>query len=74
MQTVNLDDAKAHLIDLVDAASRGEEVIIRKDDETYVQLVPRIPVGRARRFGSAKGLIEVAPGFDKPLPEFDDYR
>ncbi len=32
MQTVSLDDAKAHLVDLINAAVAGEEVFIVRDD------------------------------------------
>ena len=29
---------------------------------------------RTSRFGWASGLVEFGPDFDKPLPDFDDYR
>jgi hypothetical protein len=29
---------------------------------------------KARRAGSAKGLINIQPDFDEPLEEFEDYR
>ncbi len=69
MPTVTLDEAKTHLVDLIDAAAAGEEVFIAKDDNVSVQLVPRPAKKGRRQFGSAKGLISMAPDFD----EFDSY-
>lgn len=73
MQTVTLDEAKTHLVDLFDAAAGGEEVFITKNDELSVQLVPRLVKRRKRHFGSAKGLISMAPDFDEPLDDFKEY-
>jgi antitoxin (DNA-binding transcriptional repressor) of toxin-antitoxin stability system len=73
MQQVNLDEAKARLLDLIDAAFNGESVSIVADDQRAVQLLPLGPHGRRRQAGSAKGLIQMADDFDAPLEEFKDY-
>lgn len=73
MQTMTLDEAKTHLVDLIDAAVAGEEVFITKDADLAVQLVPRVVKRRKREFGSAKGLISMAPDFDQPLEDFKEY-
>ena len=73
MQRVTLDEARECLLDLVDAAVAGEEVLIAKDAERAVQLVPRDTTPGRRRFGSARGLIEMAPDFDEPLEDFREY-
>jgi len=73
MQTVTLDEAKAHLVELVEAAAAGEEVFIKKNENVSVQLVPRAVQKRKRQFGSAKGLISMAPDFDEPLKDFKEY-
>lgn len=73
MQTMTLDEAKTHLVDLIEAAAAGEEVFIRKNDDFSVQLVPRVVKRRKRQFGSAKGLISMAPGFNEPLEDFKEY-
>lgn len=72
MQTVTLEEAKAQLGNLIEAAA-GEEVFIQKNDGSSVQLVPRVVKVRKRQFGSAKGLISMAPDFDAPLEEFREY-
>lgn len=74
MQTVTLEEARTHLRDLIEAAAAGEEVFITKDADLSVQLVPRVVKKRKRQFGSAKGLISMAPDFDEPLEEFKEYR
>jgi antitoxin (DNA-binding transcriptional repressor) of toxin-antitoxin stability system len=73
MQTMTLDEAKTHLVDLIEAAAAGEEVFIKKNEDLAVQLVPRSVKRRKRQFGSAKGLISMAPDFDEPLEEFKEY-
>ncbi len=73
MQTVTLAEAKSHLVDLIDAAAAGEDVFIKKDERLSVQLVPHQVKVRKRQFGSAKGLISMAPDFDEPLEDFKEY-
>ena len=73
MKMVNVDQAKTHLVDLIEAAAAGEEIYIKKDEELSVQLVPRASQRRKRQFGSAAGLIQMAPDFDEPLDEFKEY-
>jgi len=70
---VKLDEAKARLADLIEAAIKGEEVFILKNDHPVVQLVPLEPPKRHPRFGSAKGLVVMAEDFDAPLEDFSEY-
>ena len=73
MHQVNVEEAKDNLPELIDAAVKGEDVVITKDDEQVVRLVP-IPRTKARpQFGSAKGLITMSDDFDDPLPDFEEY-
>lgn len=77
MIQITLDDATKRLPDLVDAAVRGEEVLITVEDTQGTHLVRLVPVIWERprpRFGSAKGLFEMSDDFDAPLPDFDEYR
>ena len=70
MHQIKLDEAKADLSNLVDAAIRGETVFIITDDRQIVQLVPVEPSIRRPQFGSAKGLIIMSDDFDAPLEDF----
>jgi len=72
VQRVGLEEAMTHLIDLINAAMRGEEVVIVKDERSMVRLVP-MPLKPGRRAGSAKGMIQMADDFDEPLEDFDEY-
>ena len=69
LHQVNYNDPKIRWRDLVDAALRGEKVVIAKDGKQIVELVPVQP-GARRKFGSAKGKITIADDFDKPLNDF----
>jgi antitoxin (DNA-binding transcriptional repressor) of toxin-antitoxin stability system len=70
---VKVDDAKVRLLDLIEAAFKGEDVFILKDDQQVVQLVPVELPKRTPQFGSAKGLVAMAEDFDAPLEDFADY-
>jgi antitoxin (DNA-binding transcriptional repressor) of toxin-antitoxin stability system len=80
MIKTTLDEATLHLKELIDAAVRGEEVIITASDTTGERTVKLIadasrePEPRRPRFGSAKGLIHMREDFDDPLPDFDEYQ
>jgi prevent-host-death family protein len=77
MLHVTLDEAAAHLGDLMSAARRGEAVVIVNGPEA-VQLVPVTAPSetprKRRQFGSAAGKIHLAPDFDAPLDDFADYK
>lgn len=70
---VNIGEAKAKFSSLVARALAGEEVVIARDNTPVLRLVPIEPERSPRRPGSARGLVEMAPDFDAPLPGFDDY-
>ena len=53
MSLVSIDQAKIQLPELIEVAVRGEEVVIAKDDQHIVKLVP-VSIQKARpQFGSA---------------------
>jgi antitoxin (DNA-binding transcriptional repressor) of toxin-antitoxin stability system len=73
MHQVSLEEAKTQLHDLIDAAVGGEEVIIAKDPQHLVKLVPIVTTKPHPQFGSAKGLITMLDDFDEPLEDFEEY-
>ena len=73
MQQVKLDEAKSQLPNLIDAAIRGEVVLITTEDQQTIQLVLLKHRKRPRHFGSAKGLIQMSDDFDAPLDDFREY-
>jgi antitoxin (DNA-binding transcriptional repressor) of toxin-antitoxin stability system len=77
MIQTDVDDAKMHLPELIEAAARGEEVLIAANTplgHPTVRLVAVEPALRSPMFGSAQGLITMTEDFDLPLPDFDEYR
>lgn len=73
MHHVNIDEAKDHLPDLIDAAVKGEEIIITKDAQHRVKLVPIQKTKPRPQFGSGKGLIKMSDDFEEPLKDFEEY-
>ena len=67
---VNIYEAKTQLSQLVDAAHRGETIIIAKAGTPMAKLVP-LGHGPKRKiqYGLMKGAIEIADDFDAPLPD-----
>lgn len=58
--------------DLLSKVSSGKEVVIVGADGSTFKLVA---LSRSPKpiFGSAKGLVEINPGFDDPIEGFEDY-
>jgi prevent-host-death family protein len=70
MQSVNIHEAKTHFSKLVEAAMKGEEIIIAKAGKPAAKLVPLGGTKRRGiRFGLMKGEIDISEDFDAPLPE-----
>ena len=72
MKPVTIAEASEKLSELIDAALRGEEIIITKGDKLEVKLTPTTSV-KNRQPGSAKGMVWMSDDFDEPLEDFKDY-
>ena len=73
MKSVTIAEASEKLSELIDAALRGEEVIITKND-SIVKLISASPVKRyPAKAGTAKGLVWMSDDFDEPLEDFKEY-
>lgn len=66
MKTANMHEAKTKLSELVEAANKGEEVVICKAGTPVARIVPYAPRRKKRRMGLAKGKIWMAPDWDSP--------
>lgn len=73
MTQVTVDEAAAKLPALVKEVMDGNEVLITKDDQPVARLVSVKPRKFHRKFGSARGLVTIAPDFDLPVPDMDEY-
>ena len=67
MYKMNVNEAKEHLSDLINAAIVGEDVFITIGEEYQIKLTSVKKKKRNPKFGSAKGLITMADDFDAPL-------
>jgi prevent-host-death family protein len=72
MAQFNIAYAKAHLSELIERASLGEEITVTKDSRPVARIVPFRPAGR--RPGTDKEKITfIARDFDPPLCDFAEY-
>jgi antitoxin (DNA-binding transcriptional repressor) of toxin-antitoxin stability system len=71
-KTVDVEEAKARLPELVSLALKGDEVIISEDDKPVARLVPFnksvASPGRKRVAGLHRGAAWMSEDFDEPLP------
>jgi prevent-host-death family protein len=72
MIKVNIHEAKARLSEYLEAAGRGERVVICKRNEPVAELTA-IEKKRTepRPFGLGKGTFKIGPEFFEPMP--DDF-
>jgi prevent-host-death family protein len=64
MVSMNLNEAQMRLSALVEAALRGEDVVIANAGEPLVRLVPCQPRKASRQPGRLRGQIRIADNFD----------
>ena len=69
MDPINIHSAKTQLSKLIEAAERGEEVIIARAGKPVAKLVALENQRPFRKAGSMTGLFEVPDSFFEPLPE-----
>ena len=77
MYQIDISEAKEKLLELIEAAKRGEEIAITQDNQPVVKLVGIPPANKERwqsKAGSAKGMVWMSDDFDEPLEEFKEYR
>jgi prevent-host-death family protein len=65
-RTINLYEAKTHLSALVDAAERGEEIVIAKNGIAKARLVPAAEPTRERKPSGLLKVAYIADDFDAP--------
>lgn len=65
---VNIHAAKTNLSRLIEQACAGEEVVIARNNEPVVKLVPMQGVARRRQRGLLEGQVSVPDSFFDPLP------
>lgn len=69
MMTVNMQDAKTRLSQLVARAEAGEEIVLARAGRPAVRLIPVAPTHPVRGYGSAPELAAWVDAILEPLPE-----
>lgn len=68
MKIVNVHAAKTHLSRLIEQACAGEEIVIARNSQPAVRLVPVNAPQPRRQRGSLEGQVFVPDAFFDPLP------
>lgn len=68
-KTVDVEEARAQLPELVSLALEGNEVIITEGDKPVARLVPVASPGQKRVAGLHRGAAWTSEDFDAPLPD-----
>ena len=71
--TITLEEAQAHLAELISKLAPGEEVVITENQQPVARLLP-VKNKAQRKLGTMRGSIKyIAPDFDAPLDDFKEY-
>jgi prevent-host-death family protein len=65
--TVSIDEAKAHLAELLERVKAGEEIVITRAGKPVARLTAYEPQAKHPVLGAARGQIWISPDFDAPL-------
>lgn len=72
-EAINIHEAKTHFSELIEeVGGSSQEVTLTKRGIPEAKLLPIKSAG-TRQLGVARGMGWVAPDFDAPLPEFEQY-
>lgn len=67
-KTITTNELYDQLFDLIDCVESGDEILVTRDNEPIMLLVPYDKATKERKAGTAKGKIDIKPDFDNPLP------
>jgi len=69
MTTVSVHEAKTHLSRLIERVLAGEEIVVARNKEPVIRLVPAAPPKKKPLLGALKGKVSFDESFFDPLPE-----
>jgi len=73
MPAVSLAEAQARLSELIGRLQPGEEITITDHGKPLARITKAERASWPCRAGSAAGKIHMAPDFDAPLEDFEEY-
>lgn len=65
--TVGIDEAKAHLAELLERVKAGEEIVITRAGKPVARLTAYEHKAKHPVLGAARGKLWISPNFDAPL-------
>jgi antitoxin (DNA-binding transcriptional repressor) of toxin-antitoxin stability system len=68
-----MEEAQAHLPELIEKLTPGNEVVITRNREPVAQLVPMPGEKPQPRFGSCRGMLSVLVEDEEHLDDFREY-
>lgn len=71
--TVSVEQAQLSLGELIEKTSRGEKVVITRDQKPVAELIAVAATTPRPRFGSCKGMLTIISEDDEHLKDFDEY-
>jgi len=72
--TITIEEAKAHLAELISKLAPGEEVVIMENEQPVAKLTGQLaPACQPRQPGSAKGKLIILADDEEHLEDFKEY-
>lgn len=69
IKRVSIAEANGHLAELIEAAKRGDEIVIEGENDTIVKLVTLRASDKPRLLGLHRGMVEIRDDFNAPLSD-----
>lgn len=69
MTTVSVHEAKTHLSRLIERVLAGEEIVVARNKEPVIKLIPAAAPKKKPLLGAFKGQFKLDDGFFDPLPD-----
>jgi prevent-host-death family protein len=74
MPTVTVEEAQAHLPELIDRLQPGEALVITRNEKPVARLIGEAPPKRKpRKAGNCKGMLVIVADDDEHLKDFAEY-
>ena len=74
MTHISIEEAQVRLSDLVRQLSPGDEVVLTENNQPVARLTKASIPEQKRQLGTLAGTVRyMAPDFDGPLDEFQEY-
>ncbi len=74
MTTITLEEAQAHLSEIIDRLQPGEPLVITRDDQPVARLLAEEkPKRKPRKPGNCKGMLTIVQDDEEHLKDVAEY-